>query len=79
LFDLGRLERLVVKHVTGDFFALNSGQEKSPTGTDTPLSSGEDPDTNTNDPEDLALDARVLPLRSSADGQSRADPHARRP
>ena len=27
LFDLGRLEELILKQVAGDFFALNSGED----------------------------------------------------
>jgi len=49
LFDLGRLERLVLKHVAGDFFALNNHPEESPTDTDDPSSPGEDPDARTDD------------------------------
>lgn len=53
LFDLGRLERLVLKHVAGDFFALNEDREEPATDTDGPSSPGEDPDAH---PDDLKGD-----------------------
>lgn len=46
LFDLGRLERLVLKHVAGDFFALQDSRAEQP--TDDPA------DPGTSSPSDTA-------------------------
>lgn len=49
LFDLGRLERLVLKHVAGDFFALQDSRAEQPTDdpSDPGTSSPSDTDTAT--------------------------------
>jgi hypothetical protein len=44
LFDLGRLERLVLRHVAGDFFALQDSRDCQPAGSSS--------DAATNDPSD---------------------------
>jgi hypothetical protein len=46
LFDLGRLERLVLKHVAGDFFALQDARSPEPTDGQS--------DAGTNSPSDTA-------------------------
>lgn len=51
LFDLGRLERLVLKHVAGDFFALNHEREEPPSEADDPSSNAVQADARTDDPE----------------------------
>jgi hypothetical protein len=46
LFDLGRLERLVLKHVAGDFFALQDCRACEPTDNSS--------DADTSGPSDTA-------------------------
>jgi hypothetical protein len=56
LFDLGRLERLVLKHVAGDFFALQDCRACEPTDNPSAADSNTPSDTGTPTPTDDKAD-----------------------
>jgi len=56
LFDLGRLERLVLKHVAGDFFALQDYRACEPTDHPSAADSNTPSDTSSPTPTDDKAD-----------------------